>query len=88
MEEDDPRALSIICDILHHRNEVVHNSLTPQGVLELAIAADKYDCIVALRHASAEWMRPSGVNDLKGIAYLPLQDNSHVIVLLSNRSCE
>lgn len=62
--EDDAEALRIICCVIHHRNDDVPQTLTPEQVLQIAIEADKYDLAVALRYASIQWLKPSGISDM------------------------
>jgi hypothetical protein len=64
MPDDSANALEIICNIIHHRNDAVPESLKPDEIFEIAVAADKFDCVVALKHASTLWLNPRNV---KGI---------------------
>lgn len=57
LPEDDSEALRLVCAVLHHRNEVVPQTLAPADILRVAIAADKYDCVGALTFASGVWLR-------------------------------
>jgi len=74
LEEDDPEALRIICCVIHHRNDVVSLTLPPKQVLQIAIAADKYDLAVALTFAASQWLRQSQTFDMveMGISSLRL----------------
>lgn len=56
--EDNVDALRILCFIIHHRNDGVPQSLSPNKVLQVAIEADKYDLTVALKYASIQWLKP------------------------------
>ena len=38
--------------VIHHRNDDVPQSLSPNEVLQIAIEADKYDLTAALKYAS------------------------------------
>lgn len=60
LPEDNAAALKIICSIVHHQNRQVPQSLAAGDVLAVAVTADKYDCVQALRFASESWLRPSG----------------------------
>ncbi|KAK1248593.1 hypothetical protein MKX08_006813 [Trichoderma sp. CBMAI-0020] len=60
LPEDNAAALKIICSIIHHQNREVPQSLAAGDVLAVAVIADKYDCVQALRFASDSWLRPSG----------------------------
>jgi hypothetical protein len=59
LSEDNAAALKIICSIIHHQNREVPRTLAAGDVLAVAVAADKYDCVDALRFASESWLRPS-----------------------------
>ncbi|KAM7189011.1 hypothetical protein V8F20_010314 [Naviculisporaceae sp. PSN 640] len=56
--EDEPAAMEAICCVLHFRNDITPESLTPKQVLHTAIACDKYDLSVALRLATTTWLNP------------------------------
>lgn len=45
MLDDNASALEIICNVIHYRNNIVPSELKPRQVFEVAIAADKFDCI-------------------------------------------
>jgi hypothetical protein len=50
--------MRVIYYIIHHRNDLVPHHLSAKEVLLIAIEVDKYELIVALRFASAEWLKP------------------------------
>lgn len=56
LPEDDPKALKLICAVIHHRNEAVPRNLSPVEVFRVAVAADKYDCVDVLKFASETWL--------------------------------
>jgi hypothetical protein len=68
--EGDADALRIICCVIHHRNDDVPQTLTPKEVLQIAIEADKYDLRVALKYATAQWLKPRGNADKVDMGYL------------------
>jgi hypothetical protein len=70
MPDDNARALEIICNVIHLRNDAVPRSLSPKDIFEIAIAADKFDCVVALRYAGAVWLNPEGVENILELSYL------------------
>ena len=70
MTEDNAHALEVICNVIHLRNDAVPHSLSPKEIFEIATAADKFDCVVALRYASAIWLNPKGVEDILELGYL------------------
>ncbi|EHK96442.1 hypothetical protein M7I_7836 [Glarea lozoyensis 74030] len=58
LPEDNASALKFICAIIHHRNNQVPQTLAAGDVLEVAVTADKYDCVDALKFASGNWLLP------------------------------
>ncbi|KAK5135234.1 hypothetical protein LTR08_005484 [Meristemomyces frigidus] len=48
LEDDDPKAVITLCKILHMQYEPSGVSLTSNELLDLAIVADKYDCVKPL----------------------------------------
>ncbi|ERF73477.1 hypothetical protein EPUS_04100 [Endocarpon pusillum Z07020] len=68
LPEDDVGAMKTLCAVIHLRSHAASDAFTPSEVLKIAIAADKYDCIVALRDASGHWLKPAengSIDDLK-----------------------
>lgn len=58
LPEDNADALEVICAVIHHQNNKVSQTLSACDILGVAVTADKYDCIDALRFASGNWLRP------------------------------
>jgi hypothetical protein len=58
LPEDDADALNLLCAILHHQNKDISQTLSAGDVLGVAVMADKYDCLDALKFASGHWLRP------------------------------
>jgi len=58
LPDDNAAALNLICAIIHHRNKKVPQTLAAGDVLKIAVTADKYQCVDALRFASGNWLRP------------------------------
>jgi hypothetical protein len=58
LPEDNATALKLICAIIHHRNKKVPQTLAAGAVLGIAVTADKYDCVDALKFASGHWLQP------------------------------
>ena len=48
LPDDDPESISLMCHILHTRNNSVPNYLKLSKILDLARVVDKYDCCEAL----------------------------------------
>jgi len=55
---DHPFVIWIICCVLHHRNDLVRENLTPYSIHTLADGIKEYELQVALRYACAEWLKP------------------------------
>ncbi|KAF2807528.1 uncharacterized protein BDZ99DRAFT_392986 [Mytilinidion resinicola] len=70
MPDDDANALEILCNILHLRNDVVPETLDPIKAFEIAVTADKFDCIVAVKYASMLWLSPKEVQGIIELGYL------------------
>ncbi len=70
LPEDNAVALELICAVIHHQNNKVPQTLAAADVLGIAVTADKYDCVDALKFASGNWLRPSktGGGDLMLLA--------------------
>jgi hypothetical protein len=58
LPEDNATALMLICAIIHHQNNKVPQTLDAGNVLWVAVTADKYDCVDALKFASGNWLQP------------------------------
>jgi len=63
MPEDNANALTIICSIVHLRNDLIPDSLTSSEILEIA-AADKFDCVTRLKVHTAQWLNPGSTQDI------------------------
>lgn len=83
LPDDDPEALTMICQVAHLRNDDVPGHINLPVLLQVARLADKYDCSEALRYVTRQWMKTlsrggdslaqSGA-DLSLVAFL-LRDN-------------
>ena len=56
MPDDDAKALITICNVIHHRNDMLPDVLQPTELADVALAADKYDCVLALKYAMNQWL--------------------------------
>jgi hypothetical protein len=65
LPEDDVDAMTIICAVIHHRNDLIPGEMSSSEVLQLSVVADKYDCKVALKHATHHWLDHRNVVGLK-----------------------
>lgn len=45
-------------------------TLESMNILQVAIAADKFDCVVALKHVSTLWLKPRKDKDIRGLGNL------------------
>jgi hypothetical protein len=70
LPDDNAAALKLICAIIHHRNKKMPQTLAAGDVLGIAITADKYDCVGALKYASGNWLQP-------------LENEAHDLMLLT-----
>ena len=51
--DDDVKAMTTLCNILHHRNRNAPGTHTGLSLMQLAIITDKYDCLEAVSHYSS-----------------------------------
>jgi len=51
---DAPRAMTLLCKLLHLQCIDVDDHLSEGDLVDLAVIADKYDCVQALHSASSE----------------------------------
>ncbi|KAF8541978.1 hypothetical protein BDD12DRAFT_827083 [Trichophaea hybrida] len=57
-EEYDPTALATVLYVLHGRVEYIPESVNFEGLLEIAIICDYYDCAATMRPWDEIWMNP------------------------------
>lgn len=74
LPDDNAMAMVYICAIIHHRNRMLPSTITPKVILEIAVTADKYDFVDALRFASESWLHfrsieADGLMNLAAAAY-------------------
>ena len=76
--EDNADAIKIICSMMHFRS--IPQEVGSDLMLDIAIAADKFDCGIVLQHAGILWLDPKKSKDLVELARLMaasyLLDNS------------
>lgn len=65
LPEDDADAMRTMCAVIHHRNDVIPGEMSSSDILRLSIVADKYDCKIALQHATRHWLDHRNVVSLK-----------------------
>ncbi|KFZ20359.1 hypothetical protein V502_03214 [Pseudogymnoascus sp. VKM F-4520 (FW-2644)] len=70
LPEDDVGAMTIICAVIHHRNDIIPGEMSSSEVLKISVVADKYDCKVALKHAIHQWLDHRNVVSLKDLTEL------------------
>lgn len=58
LPEDNATALRLVCAVIHHENDTIPHELPIHTLLDIAVTADKYDCISALKFASESWLCP------------------------------
>ncbi|CAO2658413.1 Nn.00g061360.m01.CDS01 [Neocucurbitaria sp. VM-36] len=68
--DDDADAVEVICNVIHHRNDAVPETLDPAKVFKIAVASDKCLCVVAMKHASTRLLEPTETMDISGLGQL------------------
>ena len=63
LPEDNAEAMTIICHLVHSRNDAIPETLGPDEIFQVAVAADKFDGIVPLAYAIKDWLNCAGVTD-------------------------
>ncbi|KAK0510935.1 hypothetical protein JMJ35_006487 [Cladonia borealis] len=56
MPDDNATAMATICNVIHHRNDLLPDAPEPGELVEIALAADKYDFALALKYAMFQWL--------------------------------
>lgn len=56
MPDDDAKAMIVICNVIHHRNDMLPDVLPPMELANVALAADKYNCVFTLKYAMNQWL--------------------------------
>ena len=56
MPDDDAKAMTTICKVIHHRNDLLPDVLEPGELPEIAVTADKYDCVIVLKYVMTQWL--------------------------------
>ena len=56
LPDDNAAAMTTICNVIHHRNDLAPEVSALGGLDEIALAADKYDCVLALKYAMFQWL--------------------------------
>ncbi|KAK3724141.1 hypothetical protein LTR37_001263 [Vermiconidia calcicola] len=54
---DEAEGMTVMCDVLHFRNDQVPEILAPPLLEDIAKLVDKYDCVEAMRHAARTWLQ-------------------------------
>lgn len=70
LPEDDVDAMTIMCAVIHHRNDIIPEGISSNEVLQISVLTDKYDCKVALRHAIHHWLDHRNAVSLKDLMTL------------------
>ena len=80
LPHDDARAMTTICKVIHHRNDLLPDVLEPGDLPEIAVTADKYDCILVLKYVMNQWLdfkNPVGFLDLGSQMIAAYMANNH-----------
>jgi hypothetical protein len=59
LHDDDPAAITLICNILHYRYDSVPTQLEAEQLGQIAILCDKYDCSKSFQPWSEKWLSSS-----------------------------
>ncbi|KAJ9200582.1 hypothetical protein DTO164E3_2893 [Paecilomyces variotii] len=57
LEGDDPRALTLLCQLLHYRFDAVESQPNLDLLLEFINLANKYKCIPSVQLQASHWLR-------------------------------
>ena len=68
--DDDADAVEVICNVIHHRNNAVPETLDHAKVFKIAVTSDKCLCVVAMKHASTRLLEPTETMDISGLGQL------------------
>jgi hypothetical protein len=61
--DDNAEAMAVIFNIIHSQNSAIRETPDPDEILQIAITADKSDCIVPLAYAIKYWLNCANVTD-------------------------
>ncbi|MCJ1472160.1 hypothetical protein MMC13_000807 [Lambiella insularis] len=88
LHEDDTEALTIVCNIIHHRTESVPRQLTAHLIKAIAVISDKYNIARAVSPFCEIWFQstcesknPTNLNRLLFMAYV--LDNAYAFSRIS-----
>ena len=56
LPHDDATAMTTICKVIHYRNDLLPDVLEPEELPEIAVTADKYDCVLVLKYVMKQWL--------------------------------
>ncbi|KAF8539789.1 hypothetical protein BDD12DRAFT_78107 [Trichophaea hybrida] len=62
LEDHDPTALSAVLNVVHARTENLPDKIPFEGLLQVAIICDYFDCAAAMRPWDEFWMKPHKEN--------------------------
>ena len=54
---DEAEGMTVICNVLHLRNDHVSERVDLSLLEDVAKLADKYDCVKAMKHAARAWLQ-------------------------------
>lgn len=88
LADDDPQAMEAVCDIVHLRNAgfAATCELAPYWILRIALVADKYDFITAMKLVSGMWLNNVKMSYSLLLATqlsFPEADTSHLMLAAS-----
>ncbi|KXJ84704.1 hypothetical protein Micbo1qcDRAFT_181424 [Microdochium bolleyi] len=68
--DDDFGAMHTVCCVIHHRIDLLTQTLDPADVLRVAIVVDKYDLSVAMKFALAPWLKLRDDMNMMQLGYM------------------
>ena len=72
LHDDDPAAITLICNILHYRYDSVPTQLEAEQLRQIAILCDKYDCSKSFQPWTEKWLNSSRGAQFSDLGHLLL----------------
>lgn len=69
LPDNDPRAMALMCLVLHGQDYDILGQLRPRDVFLTAQTCDKYDCIDNVKLVSSSWLEPDYPVDVEDLGY-------------------
>jgi hypothetical protein len=59
LPEDKAEPMEILCNLIHAKMDRIPDSPSPSSLADLAILAEKYQCLLVLKYPGKAWLKPS-----------------------------